>query len=309
MQEVIDILLTSFLKFSAREKLKGEYLRTFFGAVICLIPSYLMSKINLLTTEMSTGWYMLAMALSVLVSIFAIEIFNVGFIRSLLRMKEPKGAIDSEKRYDAGQVLSGYSENFENTLKITFRRQLYLLGWSLLAFLPLMVAIGVLVFMSNTPEIVGLKDAVMQYYISPTEEMALHLVEYIFTNCQYVLYLLLGAYVLMFVLMIPYIRKQYEYMMIPIIVAENPNITAKNAFAQTREIMHGYRWKYFCVEISFILWQVLAVALFMSTLSYLVLYMAMAVFLPYMNMTFIEFYKERKLMLTPVEEGEDNNEN
>lgn len=309
MQEVIDILLTSFLKFSAREKLKGEYLRTFFGAVICLIPSYLMSKINLLATEMGTGWYMLSMAISVIVSIFVIEIFNVGFIRSLIRMKSTTEVNSEESRYDAGLVLSGYSEHFGNTLKITFLRQLYIVGWSLLAYLPIFVAVGVLAFMSDTPEIAGLIDAVSRYQISPTEEAALYIGEYVLQNCPYVVFILMGAYVLLFVFAIPLIRKQYEYMMIPIILAEKADISRKEAFALTREIMHGYRWRYFCVEISFILWQMLAVLLFMSTLSYLVLYLAMAAFLPYMNMTFIEFYKERKLMLTPVEEGEDNNEN
>lgn len=303
------MLHTSFLKLSAREELKGEYLRAFLGAIVYYIPLYLMSRISLLATELGTSWYVLAMAASLLVSIFVTEIFNVGFMRSLIRMKAPKEAIDNEKRYDTGLVLSGYNENFGNTLKITFTRQVYLLGWSLLMLLPLIVVIGILAFMSNTPEIAGLKDAVMQYYTSPTEEMALYLGEYILENCQYVMYMLSGAYVLMLVLMIPYIRKQYEYIMIPIILADNPGISSKKAFALTREIMHGYRWGYFCVEISFVLWQVLASALFLNTQSYFVLYIAMAAILPYMNMTFIEFYKERRLMMKPDEEGEDKNEN
>lgn len=303
------MLQTSFLKFSAREMLRGEYIRAFLGALVYYIPMYLMSRTSLLAMEIGIGWYMLSRVLSLFVSIFVTEIFNVGFMRSLIRMKAPREAEDNEKRYDAGLVLSGYSENFGNTLKITFIRKIYLIGWALLAYLPMFVVIGVLAFMSNTPEISGLIDIFAQYQLSPTEEMALYLGGYILENCQYVIFMLLGAYILTFVLVIPLIRKQYEYMMIPIILADNPDITKKEAFDLTHEIMHGYRWRYFCVEISFVLWRMLAVVLFMNTYSYLILYIAMAMFLPYMNMTFIEFYKERRLIMKPDEEGEDKNEN
>ncbi len=309
MQEVMIMLQPAFLKFSAREELKGEYLRAFFGAFVALIPSYLLSRISDLAIKVGYFWWALAIVLTLVTSIFVTEIFDVGFMRSLLRMKSPKEADYDEKRYDASLVMSGYSENFGNTLKVTFLRQLYLFGWTMLAYLPLLVVIGLIAFMSNTPEISGLINAAMQYYMSPTEEMALYLGGYVMENCQYVVYMLLGAYILMFVLAIFLIRKQYEYIMIPIILADNPDISSKDAFALTREIMHGYRMKYFCVELSFMGWMLLVAILSGFTMSLLIVYALMATIEPYRHRTFIEFYKERRLMMKPDEEGENNNEN
>lgn len=303
------VLQSSFLKFSARKELKGEYLRAFLGALVYYIPSYLASRISDLAVKVGTEWYILSLLFAILISVFVTEIFNVGFIRSLIRMKRMQDVGHGEKRYDAGLVLSGYTENFGNTIKIMLRRIWYLLGWGMLMLLPLFIVIGVIAFMSNTPGISGLIDVIMQYYISPTEEMAMHIGEYIAENCKYVIYMLSGAYILMLGLMIPYIRKHYEYIMIPMIVADEPDIEVKDAFAKTREIMHGFRWKYFCVEFSFIGWTMLATLLSGCTTSLLVLYAIQAAILPYINMTFIEFYKERQLMLMHDEEGEDKNEN
>lgn len=307
MQEVIGMLQTSFLKFSAREELRGEYLRAFFGAFVAMIPLYLISKIGDLAITIGHAWWMLAIALAWPVGIFVTDIFGVGFFRSLLMMKTSKEAEYDEKRYDINLVMSGFTQNYGNTLKITFLRKLYLLGWTLLAYLPIIVFIGIMAFLSDTPEISGFNNILSQYLISPSEETVLHLGEYVLDNCRYVAYMLMGAYILMFVLAIPLVRKQYEYIMIPIILAENPDISRREAFALTREIMHGYRARYFCVEFSFIGWQMLVVILSGYTMSLLAVYALMAAIEPYRQRTYIEFYKERRLMMKP-EEGDNNNE-
>ena len=45
--------------------------------------------------------------------------------------------------------------------------------------------------------------------------------------------------------------KTYEYRMIPYILAENPKITRKEAFALSKQIMKGNKWKTFILDISF----------------------------------------------------------
>ena len=56
---------------------------------------------------------------------------------------------------------------------------------------------------------------------------------------------------------IPGIIKTYEYLMIPYILAENPDIDSKEAFAMTKQMMTGNKWKTFVLLLSFIGWALL----------------------------------------------------
>lgn len=58
---------------------------------------------------------------------------------------------------------------------------------------------------------------------------------------------------------VPGIIKTYEYAMIPYIVADNPEIDTKEAFAKSREMMTGNKWKMFVLQLSFIGWDILAI--------------------------------------------------
>lgn len=59
-------------------------------------------------------------------------------------------------------------------------------------------------------------------------------------------------------LVIPGIVKSYEYYMIPYLLAENPNLEAKEAFRISRQMMEGQKWKTFVLDLSFIGWQILS---------------------------------------------------
>lgn len=60
-------------------------------------------------------------------------------------------------------------------------------------------------------------------------------------------------------LVIPGIYKSYEYKMIPYLLAENPQMERREAFARTRELMDGNRLQGFLLELSFIGWNFLAI--------------------------------------------------
>lgn len=51
--------------------------------------------------------------------------------------------------------------------------------------------------------------------------------------------------------------KRYEYIMVPYIVAENPEITTKDAFALSKKMMMEKKWDVFILDISFIGWHIL----------------------------------------------------
>jgi len=72
--------------------------------------------------------------------------------------------------------------------------------------------------------------------------------------------LLQSVYVLLWSLLfiIPGIIAAYSYAMTEFILAENPDLTASEAIAQSKEIMHGNRWRLFCLHFSFIGWDILS---------------------------------------------------
>lgn len=50
------------------------------------------------------------------------------------------------------------------------------------------------------------------------------------------------------------LTRLYSYLMVPFILINKPQLSAKEAMSYSRAIMQGYRWKYFCLRLSFIGW-------------------------------------------------------
>lgn len=57
---------------------------------------------------------------------------------------------------------------------------------------------------------------------------------------------------------IPGIIKGYEYKMIPYLLAEDPEMSYQDAFAKSKEMMHGQKWNAFVLDLSFIGWHILS---------------------------------------------------
>ena len=49
----------------------------------------------------------------------------------------------------------------------------------------------------------------------------------------------------------------YSYAMTGYILAEHPELTASEAIAQSKAMMAGNRWRLFCLQFSFIGWDIL----------------------------------------------------
>ena len=73
--------------------------------------------------------------------------------------------------------------------------------------------------------------------------------------------LLRGLYVLLWSLLfiIPGIMVSFSYSMTDYILAEHPDISATEAINLSKEMMAGNRWRLFCLEFSFIGWQILCI--------------------------------------------------
>lgn len=103
--------------------------------------------------------------------------------------------------------------------------------------------------------------------------------------------LLRGIYVFLWTLLfiIPGIVKAYSYAMTPFILAENPNLTAKQAIDASKEMMEGHKGDLFWLDLTFIGWSLLAALTFGIGVFFLN---------PYTNAAHAAFY--RSLVPAPV---------
>ena len=53
------------------------------------------------------------------------------------------------------------------------------------------------------------------------------------------------------------IIKHYSYILVPYIVAENPDISPLDAVTLSRKMMNGHKWEWFVLDLSFIPWELL----------------------------------------------------
>lgn len=82
---------------------------------------------------------------------------------------------------------------------------------------------------------------------------------------------------------IPGIVKSLSYAMTPFIMADHPEITAKDAIRFSQQLMKGHKWDLFVLGLSFIGWQILA------SLSLGIGFFWLN---PYMNAAYAAFYRE-----------------
>lgn len=112
--------------------------------------------------------------------------------------------------------------------------------------------------------------------------------------------ILIGVFTFLWSLLfcIPGIIKALSYSMANYILAENPEMTAREALKESKIIMHGHKWEYFVIGLSFLPWNFLAA--FLIGIPYVYV-------LPYMNATTANFYQSIKrqpqVEETPVEEN------
>jgi uncharacterized membrane protein len=77
---------------------------------------------------------------------------------------------------------------------------------------------------------------------------------------------ILGTYLVMMVymflwfllLIIPGVIKAFAYSQTYFVLKDNPDIGINAAITRSRKLMHGYKWKYFLLQLSFIGWIILS---------------------------------------------------
>ena len=106
--------------------------------------------------------------------------------------------------------------------------------------------------------------------------------------------LLRALYVFLWSLLfiIPGIVAGFSYAMTDYILAEDPELTADEAISQSKSIMMGNKWRFFCLQFSFIGWDILATLAFGVGHLWLTPYKQAAYAAFYREVSGTEFYPE-----------------
>ena len=109
--------------------------------------------------------------------------------------------------------------------------------------------------------------------------------------------LLRALYVFLWSLLfiIPGIVAGFSYAMTDYILAEDPELTADEAISQSKSIMMGNKWRFFCLQFSFIGWDILATLAFGIGHLWLTPYKQAAYAAFYREVSGTEFFTEEDL--------------
>ncbi len=86
-------------------------------------------------------------------------------------------------------------------------------------------------------------------------------------------------------LIIPGVVKAFSYAMAPYILADNPELTAREALNESKRIMDGHKFDLFVLQLSFFWWYILGSITFGIAYIYVI---------PYINVTTANFYNSIK---------------
>ena len=78
---------------------------------------------------------------------------------------------------------------------------------------------------------------------------------------NFVTLLLRELYIILWciLLVIPGLMKAYSYRMVPYILAEEPELSASEVLARSKQMMDGNRWECFKLDLSFLGWEILGI--------------------------------------------------
>jgi uncharacterized membrane protein len=161
----------------------------------------------------------------------------------------------SSMTQSAGQNYSNYSDAFNSILK-----QYQASGFTMAALSLSSLAILATIFLINVLFVGGCRFFVDNRVGQGTlEKLGIGFKDGAYGNVVLTMFLkdlFTVLWTLLFI--IPGIIKSYEYRMIPYILAENPKMTHKEAFAISKKMMMGNKLDTFVLDLSFLGWVILS---------------------------------------------------
>ena len=88
-------------------------------------------------------------------------------------------------------------------------------------------------------------------------------------------------------LVVPGVRAFFSYVMTPYLLVDHPDWTPRRCIAESKRMMEGHRWRYFCLNVSFLGWILLA-----AVTSYFFGGLTQLLLTPYIDAARAAFYED-----------------
>ena len=235
-------MISSDFRLEARRKLEGKWGKV---AVITLSYTFIFFLLGFVQGLFAEG-----SAIQTIFSLATIVIeipLSFGLIISLFK-------IYNSEDVKTFEFWSFGFHNFSKAWGISFRVFLKLI-------LPILLIIISIIFIG-----IGIASSVFSAIVGNSSAVG-----------NLILFVIIGI-ILYFVGIIWAIVKSYYYALSFIILADNNNLTAKDAVEESKRLMAGNRGKLFCLQFSFIGWAILASFTFGIGLLWLLPYIQFSIF-------------------------------
>ncbi len=189
-------------------------------------------------------------------------------------------------------ILVGKTTSWDPSILLDFKQlmtTIFLINEFIVILIAFITTIAIFTFrfLISNPILVG----VYAYHIQATKQQAnFSMIGYAFKNNYLNIVKIMALrdiktllWSILFI--IPGIIKQYEYAMVPYLLAENSTISKEEAFHETKQMMTGEKLNLFILELSFIGWYLLCAITCGIGLLFL---------MPYLLSTYTHFYLSLK---------------
>lgn len=238
------MMVSSDFRAKARAKLEGKWGKTACITLVYMLIFFIISLIENNLSDSSSS------IISIIVTIIEVPL-GFGLIIALFKVfhDEEVGPFD---------FLSLGFNNFKKSWTISLR-----------IFLKMLVPVILIIvsYILITFGMVGMLAT--SFYSSP--------------SASSLGFLSIVGFILLIVSMIWAITKSYYYQLSYLVAIDNSELSSKEAVEKSAELMEGKRWKFFCLQFSFIGWSILACFTFGIGFLWLVPYIQFA------NIAFYEF--------------------
>ena len=170
--------------------------------------------------------------ITILLSIFMVSPLVVGHKKFMIE--------NSKSNVPINMLMLPFSKGYKRIVFVQFMKNLFIFLWSIPAFLPTVV----LFFYGRTV----IDMIISAQYGSILASRALLGVIFLWSISTLILY-------------VPSFIKELQYMLVPYMLADNPEITWRDALTESKEMMVGNKWAYIKLRLSFLPWQIAAILL------------------------------------------------
>ncbi|MEZ3433355.1 MAG: DUF975 family protein [Lachnospiraceae bacterium] len=187
-----------------------------------------------------------------------------------------------------------YQENMEN-LSYVYSPEAwhafmsFLAAFAVFGVILTLISIGLKIFVGNVFTVGGSRF----FILNRTQKTKIGTILSPFRSGEYgnvvLTMFLMDLYIFLWslLLVVPGIIKSYEYLMVPYILAENPGMDRREAFAISKRMMDGEKWNTFVLSLSFLGWVLLSGC----TCGILTIFFVN----PYAQATYTELYTYNKI--------------